>query len=244
MVGGVPYSDRASTLSLLPGAAVGRWLARHAPLVRGRLLDLGCGNQPFLAWYSPLAREVVPVDAAPIPGVLQVDLARPLPFADASFDTVLCTQVLEHVENAEQAMAEIARLLRPGGHALVTVPFLYPTHEAPYDFQRFTHHGLAGLARRHGLEVLALDAQGGPALMLTHYGVLALSQAIQLLARALGPFGWLVDNRLVRGVVAAPQEALRSRVSTRLSLPAKVASLGYLVVARKPAADSDPTRRS
>ncbi len=234
LVGGVPYSDRASTLSLLPGAAVGRWLARQAPLVHGRLLDLGCGNQPFRQWYEPMVCEVVPVDVAPIPGVVVVDLARPLPFEDASFDTVLCTQVLEHVPNAEYAMAEIARLLRPGGHALVTVPFLYPTHEAPYDFWRFTHHGLAGLVRRHGLAVAALEAQGGPVLMLTHYGVLAVTAAIRGLARALGPLGWLVDNRVVRGVVAAPQEALRSRVSTRLSLSARLASLGYLVVARKP----------
>jgi SAM-dependent methyltransferase len=226
VVGGVPYSDRASTLSLLPGAAVGRWLATRSPLVRGRLLDLGCGNQPFRSWYGPLVDEVVPVDAAPIPGVLQVDLARPLPFPDGSFDTVLCTQVLEHVENVELAAAEIARLLRPGGHALITVPFLYPTHEAPYDFQRFTHLGLAGLVRRHGLDVLTLDAQGGPALMVTHYAVLAVTAALRALR--------LDRNRLVRGLVAAPQEALRSRVSTRLSGPARIASLGYLVAARKP----------
>jgi SAM-dependent methyltransferase len=235
LAGGVPYSDRASTLSLLPGAAVGRWLAAQAPLVHGRLLDLGCGNQPFRPWYAPLVKEVVAVDAVPGPGVLQVDLARPLPFAGASFDTVLCTQVLEHVESPELAVAEIARVLRPGGHALVTVPFLYPTHEAPYDFQRFTHHGLAGLVRRAGLEVRTLDAQGGPGLLVAHYAVLSVAQALRALARALGPLGRLVDNPLVRGVVAAPQEAVRGLVPTRLSAPARVASLGYLVAARKPA---------
>lgn len=227
VVGGVPYSDRASTLSLLPGAAVGRWLAGQAPLVRGRLLDLGCGNQPFRSWYGPLVTDVVPVDAAPIPGVLQVDLAEPLPFADASFDTVLCTQVLEHVENVELAAAEIARLLRPGGCALITVPFLYPTHEAPYDFQRFTYLGLRGLVRRHGLEEVALDAQGGPGLLVLHYGVLAVTAALKALR--------LDRNRLVRALVAAPQEAVRTRVPTRLSGAARIASLGYLVAARKPA---------
>jgi SAM-dependent methyltransferase len=222
----VPYSDRASTLSLLPGAAVGRWLAGQAPLVRGRLLDLGCGNQPFRPWYAPKVREIVAADAAPIPGVLRVDLARPLPFGAESFDTVLCTQVLEHVENVETAMAEIARVLRPGGHALVTVPFLYPTHEAPYDFWRCTHQGLAGLVRRHGLQVVALDAQGGPTLLVAHYAVLALTRVLRLLR--------LVDSPVARAVLAAPQEALRSRVSTRLTGPAKIASLGYLVAARKP----------
>ncbi|HST63578.1 MAG TPA: class I SAM-dependent methyltransferase [Mycobacteriales bacterium] len=222
--GGVPYSDRDSTLSLLPGAAVGRWLARQAPLVSGRLLDLGCGNQPFAPWYGPMAKEVVAADAVPGPGVVEVDLGAPLPFGDETFDTVLCTQVLEHVPDAELAMAEIARVLRPGGHALVTVPFLYPTHEAPYDFWRFTHHGLAGLVRRHRLEVLGVEAQGGPVLLVTHYAVLALTRAA----------GRLAANRLVRAMIAGPQEALRGRVSTRLSGPARIASLGYLVAARKP----------
>jgi SAM-dependent methyltransferase len=234
VVDGVPYSDRESTLSLLPGAAVGRWLAGQAPRVRGRLMDLGCGNQPFKGWYGPLVDEVVPVDAAPIPGVVVVDLGEPLPFEDESFDTVLCTSVLEHVDNPELAMGEIARVLRSGGHALVTVPFLYPTHEAPYDFQRYTHYGLAGLARRHGLEVLDLGAQGGPVLMVAHYVVLAVRQGLWLAARALGPLGFLVDNRVVRLVLAAPQEALRTRVSTRLSGLAKIASLGYMIAVRKP----------
>lgn len=234
LAGGVPYPDRATTLSLLPGAAVGRWLAAQAPLVTGRLLDLGCGNQPYRPWYGPLVEEVVAADAAPGPGVLPVDLSRPLPLPGASFDTVLCTQVLEHVEDVEVAVAEIARVLRPGGHALVTVPFLYPTHEAPYDFQRFTHLGLTGLVRRHGLEVLSLGAQGGPLLLVAHYAVLAVGQALRAAARALGPLGGLVDNPLVRGLVAAPQEVVRGLVPTRLSGPARVASLGYLVAARKP----------
>jgi SAM-dependent methyltransferase len=169
---------------------------------------------------------VVPVDAAPIPGVLRVDLSEPLPFPDAHFDTVLCTQVLEHVERVETAAAEIARVLRPGGHALVTVPFLYPTHEAPYDFQRFTHLGVGALARRHGLEVLDLAAQGGPGLLVAHAGVLALTG----LLRATG----LERRPRVRALVAAPQEALRHRVPTRLTGPARIASLGYLMAARKP----------
>jgi len=233
IVGRVPYSDRASTLSLLPGAAVGRWLARQAPVVHGRLLDLGCGNQPYLPWYEPLVKEVVAVDAAPLPGVVVNDLTGPLPFEDDSFDTILCTQVLEHVPDAEFAMAEIARVLRPGGHALITVPFLYPAHELPYDFWRYTFLGLESLVSRHGLVARELSAQGGPVLLVTHFAVLAVSGGLRALARALGPLGWLVDNRAVRGIVAAPQEALRGRVSTRLSVPAKLASLGYMVVATK-----------
>lgn len=234
VVDGIPYPDRRTTVSLLPSSATGLWLARQASVVHGRLLDLGCGNQPFRVWYEPMVKEVVAADAAPIPGVVQIDLSAPLPFEDASFDTIMCTQVLEHVENVENATAEIARVLRPGGHALITVPFLYPLHEAPYDYWRFSHYGLRSLLTRHGLEVVSLDARGGPGLLVVHYAVRAVGAALQKLSRLLGPLGWLVDNPLVRALVWAPQEALRSRVSTRLTRLSRLASLGYLAVARRP----------
>jgi SAM-dependent methyltransferase len=234
VVGDVPYSDRNSTLSLLPGAAVGRWLASHAEDVTGTLLDLGAGNQPFRAWYEPKVKRVVAVDAAPAPGLDALSLAVPLPFRDDSFDSILCTSVLEHVDNFERAIAEIARVLRPGGRLIVTSPFLYPEHEAPYDFWRTTHRGLKSVLERHGLVVTDLAAQGGPFLMIAHFAILTVVQAIKRVAAKLGPFGRLLDNRVVDALIAAPQEMLRSRISYRLSKLAMVASLGYMAVARKP----------
>lgn len=234
IVDGVPYSNRRSTLSLLPGAAVGHWLHAHRARVKGRLLDLGAGNQPLRPWYADKAEQITAIDVAATGGLDVLGVADHLPFADASFDTVLCTSVLEHVEDVEAAMREIVRVLAPGGHLLLSVPFLYPTHEAPWDFWRTTHHGLRSLAERHGLVVTDLAAQGGPFLLVTHALVLALSQGLRALAAALGPLGGLVDNPLVRGVVAGPQELARGRVSTRLGPLSKVASLGYLAVARKP----------
>lgn len=234
IVDGVPYSNRRSTLSLLPGAAVGRWLHANRAQVSGRLLDLGAGNQPLRPWYADKVERITAIDVAATGGLDVLGVADHLPFAAASFDTVLCTSVLEHVEDVEAAMTEIVRVLAPGGHLLLSVPFLYPTHEAPWDFWRTTHHGLRSLAQRHGLVVTDLAAQGGPFLLVTHALVLALSQALRTVTAALGPLGALVDNPLVRGVVAGPQELVRGRVSTRLGPLSKVASLGYLAVARKP----------
>src|SRR5207249_343731 len=117
--------------SLLPGAAIGEWLADVRGVFTGRLLDAGAGNQPYREWYAPLVREVVAVDAAPIEGLSALAVADRLPFADGSFDTVLSTQVWEHVEDPGMAAREAFRVLRPGGHLVVTVPFVYPTHEAP-----------------------------------------------------------------------------------------------------------------
>jgi SAM-dependent methyltransferase len=234
VVGGVPYSNRDTTQSLLPGAVVGRWLASRAADVSGTMLDLGAGNQPFRPWYATLAKKTVAVDAAPLPGLDAVSFAAPLPFRDASFDTVLCTSVLEHVDNAEYAVAEIARVLKPGGRLLVTVPFLYPEHEAPYDFWRTTHHGLRSVLERHGLVVDDLAAQGGPILLVLHYLVLTLVHGLRFVAGRLGPFGRLLQNRLIDAALAAPQEAVRSRVSYRLSPLSRIASLGYMAAAQKP----------
>jgi hypothetical protein len=138
------------------------------------------------------------------------------------------------VDNAEAAVAEIVRTLRPGGHLLMTVPFLYPTHEAPYDFWRTTHFGLRSVLQRHGLEVGEVCAQGGPFVLVSHYLLGGLGQLISLLGRKLGRLGFLVDNRIIRALIAAPQEAVRSRVSYRSTKLSRAASLGYMTVARKP----------
>jgi SAM-dependent methyltransferase len=234
VVDGVPYPDRNSTLSLLPNAVAGRWLADNAAAISGDMLDLGCGNQPFRAWYEPLAKRVIAADAAPSAGLDVLSFAAPLPFLDQSFDTILCTSVLEHVDNAEAAVAEIVRTLRPGGHVLITVPFLYPTHEAPYDFWRTTHFGLRSVLERHGLEVTEVSAQGGPFMLVSHYLLGGLGQLIALLGRRLGKLGFLVDNAVIRTFIAAPQEAVRSKVSYRSTRLSRAASLGYMAVARKP----------
>ncbi len=232
---GVPYSNPDTTLSLLPGAAVGQWLASQRHHVTGRLLDSGCGNQPFAAWYRPLVTAAVCLDAAPLPGVDVIGFADRLPFADASFDTVLATEVLEHVEDAERAVADIARVLVPGGCALITVPYLYPTHEAPYDFRRFTHYGLASVLRRHGLEVVSLDAKGGPVLLVFHYLVLALVGGLDAVGARLGGRG-LTAVPAVRRLLAGPQEAFIRRGAIRLAVRGTTtrASLGYMAVARRP----------
>jgi hypothetical protein len=127
----------------------------------------------------------------------------------------------------------MARVLRPGGRLLITAPFFYPEHEAPYDYWRATHQGLRSVLERHGLVVKDLSAQGGPLLMVAHFLILALVQGLRLVARKLGPLGRLLDNRVLNGLIAAPQEAVRARVSYRLSPLSRIASLGYMAVAEK-----------
>lgn len=128
------------------GAGLRRELAQVLRGLGGRVLDLGCGTAPYRSCFRGGLAAYTGADVAPGPGVdVLLTPGEPLPFAPASFDTVLSTQVLEHVADLPQAFAEMVRVLRPGGTLVLTVPFLYGLHGEPHDYRRFTEFGLAAL---------------------------------------------------------------------------------------------------
>lgn len=138
-------------------------LPRHA---RGALVDLGCGTVPLYALYRDCVESVTCVDWTQSPhGArhldLAADLAQPLPLPDAAFDTVILSDVLEHVPEPRHLWSEMARLLRPGGCVLLNVPFLYGLHELPHDYGRYTRFALQRMAEQAGFEVERLVATGG-----------------------------------------------------------------------------------
>jgi SAM-dependent methyltransferase len=131
----------------------------------GRLLDLGCGNVPLYALYRPLVDDVLCVDWAQSAHDTQhldqaADLNQPLELESASFDTVLLTDVLEHIAQPAPLMAEIRRVLKPGGMLIGSVPFLYRLHEEPHDHFRYTVHTLRRFAAHAGFVVTMLEAYG------------------------------------------------------------------------------------
>ncbi|HEY3323705.1 MAG TPA: class I SAM-dependent methyltransferase [Planctomycetota bacterium] len=87
------------------------------------------------------------------------DIER-LPFADGSVDGVICTYVLEHVGDAQACIAEIQRVVKPGGQVYVTVPFLFPTHPDPLDRWRWTLDGLRFSFQP--FEEIEAGSSGGP----------------------------------------------------------------------------------
>lgn len=133
---------------------------------RGAILDVGCGRQPFGDVLASRGTRVVAVesdpgryDEGPRPQVWASGMD--LPFADASFDTVVAFQVLEHVPEPGRMVAEMARVLAPGGRLVLTAPHIWGVHEEPADYYRFTGYGLAYLARSAGLGVLETRALAG-----------------------------------------------------------------------------------
>lgn len=89
--------------------------------------------------------------------------AHELPLADGSVDNALMLHVLEHLALPGVALNETHRVMRPGGRLLVEVPFLYPLHDAPLDFHRWTGFGLASDLEAAGFEVLGTRCFGQPA---------------------------------------------------------------------------------
>ena len=129
--------------------------------VRGRTLDLGAGSAKYRELFKAHASSYETFDADPRPGIDTVGDIHALPYADATFDTVVSTQVLEHVTEPWRAAEETARILKPGGKCIFTMPFLIQYHAHPDDYYRYTIQGGTHLCTRVGLEIVETRAIGG-----------------------------------------------------------------------------------
>ncbi|WP_162250327.1 class I SAM-dependent methyltransferase [Pseudoxanthomonas sp. Root630] len=128
---------------------------------RGVVLDVGCASR-WAEQALPPSCTYIGIDY-PSTGTTLYE-ARPtvfanaerLPFGDETADTVLLSEVLEHLRNPQSALQEIRRVLKPDGRVLITLPFLYPIHDAPYDFQRYTSFGLQREVEAAGMRVIGV----------------------------------------------------------------------------------------
>jgi SAM-dependent methyltransferase len=201
--------------------ALGYAAERYA---RGRMLDVGCGSKPWARLFAGSVDEHVGVDRIEsVRGGAKVDIvasAYEVPLPDEDADTVLLSAVLEHLERPWDGLAECRRLLRPGGHLIVTAPFIFHVHEQPHDFFRFSPFGLRSLLERAGFEVVELVPLAGAWTTLS----IQLSYALRKYRR--GVFGPLVD-----GVTRAIQwsAARWDRVDYQPQF-----SWSHLAIARKP----------
>ena len=216
-------------------ATIARFLRRTLPGVRGTVLDVGAGQSPWRDWLPQGAKYVgVDIPAAGHFGmqrnadVAYYDGAR-LPFADASFDNVLCIEVLEHVPAPEAFVAELARVLKPGGALILTIPWSARRHHIPYDYQRFTREGLARLLER-GFAGVRIEERG------SDIGVIA-NKLLVLCVRLLRPAKrFQIVCSIPLAVLCLPVMlvfVLAAHVRERLGSGADEDPLGYSVFARR-----------
>lgn len=190
----------------------------------GALLDVGAGRVPLYAAYSELTQNVLCIDWDNSLHNLQhidifTDLTARLPLVDQSFNTILCTDVLEHLPTPDVAMREFARLLAPGGKLLLATPFMYWLHEEPHDYHRYTEHRLRMLCQECGLDVLSINPIGGGIDVVID----VVSKCVQ---RSLFTLRcWLVFAKALTWVA----NRLDRKGVTRRRMP-----LGYTLVARRP----------
>ena len=126
------------------------WLSAQADELHGllgpyRVLDVGCGQKPYLPFFAPSALEYVGIDSVENPAAEVQGSIEDLPFADDSFDVVVCTQVLEHCDDPALAVSELHRVTRPGGRVLLSTHGVQAYHPSPVDHWRWTHTGLERL---------------------------------------------------------------------------------------------------
>ncbi len=194
------------------------FLQRELGGVRGVVLDLGAGLRPFA---DLIPGQTIALDFRPRPNLDLIGDAHHLPFADASVDAVVCTEVFEHLIDPPAAAREIVRILKPGGRLILTTRFCFPLHDRPADYWRFTSYTLS-----------RLFAPLNPTVMPQHT---AYQTLLVLLVRLV-----MEPTRLNR-IVSPPVLALcgllwtLEPVAGRL-LPSDALTSGYLVAGRKPGA--------
>lgn len=213
------------------------YLEQHAvQYASGDLLDVGCGAKPYRELFSNVSRYVgtdheseVDTRRANMPDRAQsIDVyadAERLPFEAESFDTVVATQLIEHLPHPGVFASEASRVLRAGGHLILTFPLVNQLHEEPHDYFRFTEHGTRVLCEEAGLRVIKTVKMGG---------------------------AWLTVGYLLRDMILVNASRRRNRFSVRLLSrlghavydvcrrlerwnPLPHIPLNYLVVVHKPA---------
>jgi len=246
---------RANPSSLISNELIadglGHFLLEHFRSGAGSVLDLGAGTKPYAPLYELCFDDCVAVDVGSSPhdigGVDVIADAAGLPFHDATFDCIICTEVLEHCPEPWLVLHEMRRVLKPDGRVYLTTPFLVALHEMPHDYFRFTPSALRGMSEDAGFECCSVNPRGDRLAVTLLTLQFPISKPLQWLRR-VGAYGYA--NPLVFALVAAPQllylsywRRARQRPGStfaRLAGRMEGATLGYVTCLHAPLADGPP----
>lgn len=128
-----------------------------AGYIKGKTLDVGCATKPYEFVFDVQVYHGLEIDTTIHRAESKADFyydGGRFPFNDSEYDSAITNQVLEHVFNPDEFLAEVNRILKLGGCFLITIPFVWDEHEQPYDYARYSSFGLKHLLEKSGFEVI------------------------------------------------------------------------------------------
>jgi SAM-dependent methyltransferase len=203
--GGRWSAPKAALRRFLDLQASSIWLdlKKILPHIIGSIVDVGCGGQPYRS-LVPITATYIGIDSVASKDHFGYEVpdtryysGDDWPVTDASVDFVLCTEVLEHVQDPQRFLGEAFRCLVPGGTMLLTVPFAARWHFIPYDYWRFTPSGLDHLLGEAGFVDTRVYARGNAF-------TVACYKAMALLLRLALPQTQTTFVRMIMQVLFVP----------------------------------------
>lgn len=133
---------------------------KYSHYIKGKVLDVGAGHYSRYEKFFKVEK-YVKMDINHSEHVDIVGSVDSIPMDDSSVDSIVCTQVFEHIKYPEKGAKELYRVLKKGGYILLTVPQLNELHEEPHDYFRYTKYGLKNLFEDVGFKIVEMDQRGG-----------------------------------------------------------------------------------
>lgn len=205
------------------------------PRLNGPVLDVGAGEQPYRRYLKD-GEEYVSMDLSEDRASDITGSVLSIPLDDDSFDGIICTEVIEHVDDPQSAIRELLRVSKEGGLLYLTAPMSWGLHYEPHDYFRYTKYGLSSMLEAEGFRVVDIRQIGG---------VFVMSWArvsdvmVTLLYRIGFPLKYLVGNKMrisILSLIAFPFVALGDAVATLADavIPgSRNDALGWVVLAQK-----------
>lgn len=201
---------------------------------KGNLIDLGCGQKPYKAIFSKYINSYFGVDDSHAfychcREDNEVDLwtdCTNTGLKDSYFDTLLCTEVLEHISEPENLLNEANRLLKREGVVIMTVPFSWQIHAKPNDFYRFSPYGIKYQFEKNGFEILEIKAMEGMYAAVQQLGIL------HMINRERKNIISKLWHKYINTYIVIPIKNIKAMMLDQVFYNDKMC-IGYLVIARK-----------
>lgn len=178
--------------------------------IKGWVLDIGGKKVSKRGDYKPPLKKVkkweyLNIDKSTKPDYLCS--AESIPIQSDSIDTILICELLEHIKNPEKVLGESVRILKPHGKIIISMPFLFPIHADPYDYQRFTASKLRIVLEGLGIKILEIKAMGYYFSVLNDFFLIAIQGCerrylkgfLLLLFKGVSVILYKLDKKIISG---------------------------------------------